>query len=136
MKGRRIYSPATHSLAILPQGHPPKVHGRGAVPGAVAGGAASEAASFSASAGVSVKPGATDRVARSERNQRPHSTYGAASGSAARVRRRSAIFPKASVAFTNWPSSFSVLPAQITARSSSHSGVFPPAGSGGGTDQR
>ena len=48
-------------------------------------GADSVSASFSASAGVIVNPGATERVARSERNQRPHSTYGASSGRSATV---------------------------------------------------
>src|SRR5471030_2141155 len=63
--------------------------------------AAIEAASFSASAGVIVKPGAMERVARSARNQRPHSTYGPSSGSAASVRRTSSIFASAAVATTN-----------------------------------
>ena len=43
-------------------------------------GADSVSASFAASAGVIVNPGATERVARSERNQAPHSIYGASSG--------------------------------------------------------
>ena len=35
------------------------------------------------------------------------------------------------MAVTNWPSSLSVFPAQMTATSRNHSGVFPPAGSSG-----
>lgn len=58
-------------------------------------GADSVSASFSASAGVIVNPGATERVARSERNQRLHFTYGASSSQRGeRLRRRLAIFPR------------------------------------------
>ena len=64
--------------------------GSGVAVGA-AGGEADACAglSFSISARVILKPGAMGRVARSARNQRPHSTYGASSGRAASSRRRS-----------------------------------------------